>query len=84
MIERIRIRWVDYVVRMGESKDVYTVFVGKTEGRGQLGRPRSRWDDNIKMDLQEVGCGVWTGSSWLRIGTVWRATANAVVNIRVP
>ena len=41
----------------------------KPEGKRTLVRPRSRWDDNIKIDLQEVGCGVWTGSSWLRIGT---------------
>jgi hypothetical protein len=68
----------------GGSRGVYRFLVGKTEGRGELGRPRSMWDDNIKMDLQEVGSGVWTGSSWLRIGTVWRATVNAVVNIRVP
>jgi len=51
---------------------VYTgLLVGKPEGKRPLGRPRRRWEDNIKMDLQEVGCGegVWTGSSWLRIGT---------------
>jgi hypothetical protein len=44
-------------------------FVGKPEEKGPLGRPSSRWEDNIKMYLQEVGFGVWTGSSWLRIGT---------------
>jgi len=43
--------------------------VGKPEGKRPLGIPRRRWEDNIKMDLQEVGCGVWIGSSWLRIGT---------------
>ena len=46
------------------------VLVGKPEGRRPLGRPRQRWKDNIKMDIQEVGFGVWTGSSWLRVGTV--------------
>jgi len=45
------------------------VLVGKPDGRRPLGRPRRRWEDNIKMDLKEVGCGVWTGSSGLRIGT---------------
>jgi len=54
---------------MGDRRGVYRVLVGKLEGRRQLGRPRRRWEDNIKMELQEVGCGVWTGSSWLRIGT---------------
>jgi len=55
---------------MGDRGGVYRVLVGKPEGKTPLGRPRLRWGDNIKMDLQEVGCeGVWTGSSWLRIGT---------------
>ena len=45
------------------------VLVERPEGKRPLGRPRRRWEDNIKMDLQEVGCGVWTGSSWLRMGT---------------
>ena len=48
---------------------VYRVLMGKLEGKRPLGRPRHRWEDNIKMDLQEVGCGVWTGWNWLRIGT---------------
>ena len=54
---------------MGNRKGVYMVLVGKPEGKIPLGRPRRRWEDNIKMDLQELGCGVWTGSIWLRIGT---------------
>ena len=53
----------------GERRGVYRVLVGTPEGKIPLGRPRCRWEDNIKMDLQEVGCGVWTGSRWLRIGT---------------
>ena len=56
-----------HVACMCERRGVYKVLVGKPEGKGPLGRPRRRWEDNIKMDLQEVG--VWTGSSWLRIGT---------------
>jgi len=54
---------------MGERRGVYSVLFGKTEGKRPIGRPRCKWEDNIKMDLQESGCGVWTGSSWLRIGT---------------
>jgi len=54
---------------MGERRDVYRVLVRIPEGKRPLVRPRRRWEENIKMDLQEVGCGVWTGSSWLRIGT---------------
>jgi hypothetical protein len=47
---------------------LYRVLVGKPEGKRTLGRPRCRWEDNVKMDLQEVGCGAWTGLIWLRIG----------------
>jgi len=54
---------------MGDRRNVYRVLVGKPEGKRSLGRPRSRWEDNIKMDLQEVVCGVWTGLFWFRIGT---------------
>jgi hypothetical protein len=53
---------------MGERRGVYRVLVGKLEGKRPLGRHRYRWEDNIKMNLQEVGCRVWTGSSWLGIG----------------
>jgi len=53
---------------MGDSRVVYRLLVGKPEGKIPLRRPRHRWEDNIKMDLQEVGVGVWTGSSWFRIG----------------
>jgi len=69
VIKSRKIRWAGHVARMEEKRGVYRVLVGKTEGKRALGRPRRRWEDNIKMDLQEVGCGVWTGSSWLRIGT---------------
>jgi hypothetical protein len=58
--------------------------VGKPEGKRQLGRPGCRWEDNIKMDLQEVGCG---GMDWIKLAQVreiWRALANAVMNLRVP
>jgi len=54
----------------GERRGVYRVLVGKPKGKRQLGRPRRRWEDNIKMDIQEVGYGEWTGWSWLRIGRV--------------
>jgi len=69
---------------MGERRGVYRVLVGKPEGKGRLGRPRHRWDDNIKMDLQEVGCG---GVDWIEMAhdrDRWRALVNAVMNLRVP
>jgi hypothetical protein len=62
-------RWTGHVARMWESRGVYRVLVEEHEGERPLGRPRRRWEDNIKMDIQEVGCGAWTGSSWLRTGT---------------
>jgi len=78
-----RIRWVEHVVNMGERRDVYRVLVGKPEGKRPLGRPRHRWEDDIKMDLQEVGCG---GRDWIKLAQDrdrWRALLNAVMNLPV-
>jgi hypothetical protein len=63
-------RWAGHVARIGEERGVYRVLVGKPEGKRPLGRPRLRWEDNIRMDLQEVRRGVWTGLGWLRVETV--------------
>ena len=71
------------IVRMGERRGVYRVLVGKPEGKRPLGRPRRMWEDNIKMDLQEVGCG---GMDWIELAQDrdrWR-TLNVVMNLRVP
>jgi hypothetical protein len=68
---------------MGEEREVYRVLVGKPEGKRPLGRPRRRWEDNIRMDLQEVGCG---GMDWIKLAQErdkWRALLNAVMNLRV-
>jgi hypothetical protein len=54
---------------MGEERGMYRVLVGKPEGKKQMGKPRHRWEDNIRINPQEVGCGVWTGLGWLRIET---------------
>jgi hypothetical protein len=64
-----KIRWAGQVARTGEGRGAYRILVGRPEGRRPLGRRRRRWKDNIKMDLQEVGSGAWTGLIWLRIGT---------------
>jgi hypothetical protein len=69
VIKSRRLRWAGHVARMGERRGAYRVLVGKPEGRRPLGKPRRRWEDNIKMVLREVGWGAWTGSIWLRIGT---------------
>ena len=55
--------WAVHVARMGEGRGIYRVLVGKTEGKRPRGRPKRRWEDNIKMDLQEVGCGLDRASS---------------------
>ena len=72
-----------HVARMGERRGVYRVMVGKPEAKRPLGRPRRRWEDNIKMDLQEVDCG---GMDWIEFAQDrdrWRALVNAVMNLRV-
>jgi hypothetical protein len=69
---------------MGEGRGAYRILVGRPEGRRPLGRPRRRYDDNIKMNLQEVGWGAWTGLIWLRIGTGGGVLVSAVMNLRVP
>jgi hypothetical protein len=79
-----RLSWAGHVARMGEGRCVYRVLVGKPEGKRQLGRPGRRWDDNVRMDLQEVGCGCvdWIGLAQDR--DTWRALVSAVRNLRVP
>jgi len=62
-IKSRRMRWARHVARMGERRGVYMVLVRRPDGKKPLVRPRHRWKDNIKMELQEVGVGVWTGSS---------------------
>jgi len=79
-----RMRWAGHVARMGERRGVYRVLVGKPEGKRSLGRPKRRWEDNIKMDLQEVGCG---GMDWIELvqdRERWRALVNAVMKLGVP
>ena len=77
-------RWAGHVARMGEGRGVYRVLVGKPEGKRTLGRPRHRWEDNIKMDLQEMVCG---SIDWIDLAEVrdrWRALVKVVMNLRVP
>jgi hypothetical protein len=69
VIKSRRLRWTGHVSRMGERRGAYRVLVGKPEGKRPLERPRGKWEDNIKMDLRELGCEAWTGSFWLRLGT---------------
>jgi hypothetical protein len=69
VIKSRRMRWAGPVARMEEGRGVCRVLVGKPEGKRPLGRPKRRCEDNIKADLQEVRCGVWTELSWLKIET---------------
>ena len=69
---------------MGEGMGVYRVLVGKPEGRRPLGRPRRRWVDNIRMDLQEVGCGYVDRIGLAQDRDRWRTLVSAVMNLRVP
>jgi hypothetical protein len=69
---------------MGEGRSAYRILMGRPEGRRPIGRPRRRWEDNIKMDLQEVG---WDGLDWIDMAwdrDRWLALVNAVMNLRVP
>ena len=84
VIKSRRMRWAGHVARIGERRGVCRVLVGKPEGKRPLGRPRRRWENNIKMDLQEVGCG---GMDWIELAQDrdrWWALVTAVVNLRVP
>ena len=65
VIKSSRMKWLGHVARMGEGRGVYGVLVGKPEGKRPLGRPRHRWEDNIKIDFQELGCG--GGMDWIEL-----------------
>ena len=84
VIKSRRMRWAGHVARMGEERGVYRVLVWKSEGKRPLVRPRRRWVDNIRMDLQEVGCRYmdWIGLAQDR--DRWRTLVSAVMNLRVP
>jgi transcription termination factor 2 len=84
IIKSRRMRWAGHVARMGETRNMYRIFVGKSEGKRPLGRPRHRWINNIKMDLSEIGFSVvdWIGLAQDRYR--WRALVNSVMNFRVP
>jgi hypothetical protein len=84
MIKSRRMIWAGHVSRMGERRGVFRVLVGKYEGKRPLGRPRRRWGYNIKMNLQEAGCG---DMDWIELTQDRgrrRALLNAVMNLRVP
>jgi hypothetical protein len=84
MIKSRRMRWVRHVARIGEGRNVYRFSVGRPKGKRPLGRPRRRWEDNIKMDLREIGID---GTNWIELTqdrVQWWAFVNTVMNLRVP
>jgi hypothetical protein len=84
VIKSRRLRWVGNVACVGKRRGAYKALMGKPEGMRPLGRPRHRWEDNIKMDLRDVG---WDGMDWINLvqdRDKWRALVNAVMNLRVP
>jgi len=84
VVKSRRMRWAGHVARMGEDRGVHRVLVGMPEEKRPLGRLRCRWEDNIKMDLQEVGGGL---GDWMELAQDrgrWRALVGTVRDFRVP
>jgi hypothetical protein len=84
VIKSRRMRWAAHVARMGEGRGVCRVLVGKPEGKRPLGRPRHTWEDDIKMELREIGID---GATWIQLAqdrVQWRAFVSAVMNLRIP
>jgi hypothetical protein len=84
VIKARRMRWAGHVAHMGEVRGAYNILVERPEGRRPLGRPRRRWEDNIKMDLGEIG---FEDVDWIYLAQDrdrWRALVNTVMNLRVP
>jgi hypothetical protein len=83
IIKSRRMRWTGHVARMGEKRNAYRILVGKPQRKRPLGRPRRRWDDNIKIDLRVIG---WSGMDWVYLAqdrNHWRSLMNAVMTLGV-
>jgi hypothetical protein len=84
VIKSRRLRWAGHAARMGKGRGVYTILVGRPEGKRPWGRPRRRWEDNIKLDLREIEID---GVNWIQLAEdrfQWRAFVNTVMNLQVP
>jgi hypothetical protein len=84
VIKSKRMRWAGHVARTGKKRNAYMILVGKSEGKRPLRKPRHRWEDNIKLDLREIGLG---GMDWIDLAEgrdQWRDLVNMVMNLWVP
>jgi hypothetical protein len=84
VIKSRRMRWAGHVARMGEGRGVYRILIGRPEVKRPLGRPRGRWEDNVKLDLRDIGID---GANWIQLAqdrVNWRAFVNTVMNLWVP
>ena len=77
-----RLRWAGHVARMEEGRSAFKILTGKPTGKRPLGRPRYRWEDNIRMDLEEIDAGNWVDSAQDR--NYWKVLVNVALNLRVP
>jgi hypothetical protein len=84
VIKARRMRWAGHVACMELVRDAYNILVGRPEGRRPLGRPRRRWEDNIKMDHREIGFGNADWIRWAQDRDRWQALVNTVMNLRIP
>ena len=84
VIKPRRLRWAGHVVRMEQNSSIFKVLTGTPTGKRSLGRPRCRWEDNIRMDLKKIGVNMRTWIDSTHDRDYWRALENATLNLRVP
>ena len=84
MIKSRRLRWAWHVARMEQGRIAFKILTGKPTGKRPLGRPRRRWEDNIRMDLEEIGISAGNWVDLAKDRNYWRALVNAALNLRVP
>ena len=84
VIKSTRLRWAGHVARVEEGRSAFKILTGKPKGKRPLGRPRRRWEDNIRMDLEEIGVSAGNLVGSAQDGNYWRALVNAALNLRVP
>ena len=84
MIKSRRLRWAGHVARMEKGRSAFTILTGKPTGKRPLGRPRRRWEDNIRIDLEEIGISAGNCVDSAQDRDYWRALVNSALNLRVP